>query len=331
MKILVILLSLVVSSLASARTWDRIQIPGAYCGDGSPYSVFLDRRRSDKILIEFMGGGACWNESTCKDLSNKTWVSKMPNLPAYSYMTADFVSHPWTNHTALFFPYCTGDVFAGKHVAHYGASGLTIWHVGYTNIILTLKYLHDLGYLNFAGVRDVTLWGASAGAIGALTQARNIEAAFPAATQWTLLADSPGLHFGDYFFDKFSDQMRTDFKDAFGAIGLVYPEHSGFVAPYMGPVFETLNRWHIGVLQATRDIVMSLGFGELAPIEHERRILSSGGIPTIARPYSNVSVWISRSYMHTFLLVPYATEMENEEQVSAIQFATRVYVPHLLP
>ena len=325
MKTLVIALSLVVSSLASARTWERIEIPGAFCGDGSPYAVFLDRQRTDKILIEFMGGGACWSESTCKNLDNKKWISHMPELPAFSYMTADFVPHLWNRHTALYFPYCTGDVFAGKHVAYYGQLGRGTWHMGYSNVVTALNYIRDLGFLNLPGFKDVTVWGASAGGIGALTHSRNIEAIFPGATQWTLLADSPGLHFGDKFFDKFSPQMRDDFTQAFGAIGLFYPEHSGFVAPYMGPVFENLSRWKIGVLQSTRDIVMSVGFGELSPIDHERRVVSSDGIQAVSRAYSNVKVWISRSYMHTFLLLPYSTDMENNEQQSAIEFAEQIY------
>ena len=40
------------------------------CGDGSNFSFFLSRplkqyTNTKKILIEFMGGGACWDEDTC--------------------------------------------------------------------------------------------------------------------------------------------------------------------------------------------------------------------------------------------------------------------------
>ena len=220
--------------------------------------------------------------------------------------------------------YCTGDVFAGKHVAQYTPGKMT-WHLGYTNVIMTLNFLQNTGRLHFEQYNDVTLWGASAGAIGALTHSRNVEAMFPTTARLTLLVDSPGLHFGDYFFDQFPQEMRDDFVRAFGAIGLVYPEHSGFVAPYMGPVFGNLNRWNIGIMQSTRDIVMSMGFGELTPLEYERRVLSSGGLEAVARPYRNVKVWTSRSYMHTFLLVPYATDFENGERLSAIHFAEGIY------
>ncbi|UXR65997.1 pectin acetylesterase-family hydrolase [Bdellovibrio bacteriovorus] len=326
MKAFAVLLSMLISIQVWARSWERIQIPGAYCGDGSQYSVFLDQRRKDKILIEFMGGGACWSESTCHGLDRKTWIYKIPAIPAFSYLTAESASHSWVDHTALYFPYCTGDVFSGRHVARYTEySSRQTWHVGYTNILKSLNYLRERRILNFDGFGDVTLWGASAGAIGALVHSHNVAAAFPRATQKTLLADSPGLHFGDEFFDKFSSQMRSDFKQSFAAVGLIYPEHSGFVAPYFGPVFEQLQDWKVGVLQATKDVVMAVVFGELSPQEHERRVLSERGIIEVARPYSHVQVWAPRCLMHTFLLAPPTAGIENEENLSALRFAEQIY------
>ena len=40
------------------------------CGDGTPFSFFASRpaqkyTNSDRVLIEFMGGGACWDADTC--------------------------------------------------------------------------------------------------------------------------------------------------------------------------------------------------------------------------------------------------------------------------
>jgi hypothetical protein len=197
--------------------------------------------------------------------------------------------------------------------------------LGYTNILKSLSYLRERKILNFHGFNDVTLWGASAGAIGSLVHSHNIADAFSQASQKTLLADSPGLHFGDVFFAKFSPQMRSDFKQSFAAVGLIYPEHSGFVAPYFGPVFEGLRDWKVGVLQATKDVVMAVVFGELTPQEHEKRVLSQGGIVEVAKPYNHVQVWAPRCLMHTFLLAPPTAGLENEENLSAIRFAEQIY------
>jgi hypothetical protein len=41
------------------------------CGDGTPFCFFVSRSRSntDKLLVEIMGGGACWDEETCNSHS----------------------------------------------------------------------------------------------------------------------------------------------------------------------------------------------------------------------------------------------------------------------
>ena len=52
--------------------WERIPVPGARCGDGGEYSVFLKKGRREKVAFAFMGGGACWSESTCMGVEIRT-------------------------------------------------------------------------------------------------------------------------------------------------------------------------------------------------------------------------------------------------------------------
>lgn len=52
------------------------------CGDGSNYSFFVSRplkqyTNDKKLIIEFMGGGACWDDQTC------TMQSDMLSVPEY--------------------------------------------------------------------------------------------------------------------------------------------------------------------------------------------------------------------------------------------------------
>ena len=52
----------------SSTTYSALGQPR--CGDGSNFSFFFSRplkqlANDRKIMIEFMGGGACWNEETC--------------------------------------------------------------------------------------------------------------------------------------------------------------------------------------------------------------------------------------------------------------------------
>ena len=56
------------------------------CGDGTPFSFFVSRptqrkTNANKLLIEFMGGGACWDEDTCgQEASYLTFPQKLDNF-----------------------------------------------------------------------------------------------------------------------------------------------------------------------------------------------------------------------------------------------------------
>lgn len=43
------------------------------CGDGTAFCFFVSRSRSnnEKLLVEIMGGGACWDEDTCNSNADR--------------------------------------------------------------------------------------------------------------------------------------------------------------------------------------------------------------------------------------------------------------------
>jgi hypothetical protein len=310
-----------------ARNWTRVKIPGAVCGDGLPYSVFVDQKKnSKKLLIEFMGGGVCWSQETCWGKNFRTWIHPIPEVPAFSFMTSDFwaySNHPFVDDSAIYFPYCTGDVFSADHEAEYGGV-LPTYHKGYSNIVLAMQYLAQNRFIPFNKLERVTVWGASAGAIGALVHLQNIEPYLSATSKKIAMIDSAGLHFGPTFWHKFTEQLFSDFQTSFTSLGLPIDYNDGFLAPKMGPVFQSLSNWNIGIMQATRDEVMSNVFGDISPEEHQSLVLSDRGIASVAKNYSNVKTWISKSYMHTFLLLRSTSYVEDMEQRSALTFVEQV-------
>lgn len=331
MKTLISLLfvSLFVQS-TYARNWDRIEIPGAVCGDGLPYSVFINKKANSKnLLVEFMGGGVCWNFDTCygmdfNGINFRTWMHPLVEVPFYSYMTSDvrlLSDHPFTKDSAIYLPYCTGDVFSADHKANY--DGVPAYHQGYRNVIMTFAYLQKKNILNFNNTERLTVWGASAGGIGAFVHLRNIETYFPRAHKIAII-DSAGLHFGKNFWHKFTPQLYNDFSKAFAAAGVQLNYNDGFIAQHMGPVLNNLKQWTIGIMQSTRDGVMSTGFGDISPDNHRALVLSNRGIAAVARPYPHTSVWIADSDQHTFLLLPSTSQAQDIHKQSAINFVKQI-------
>lgn len=331
MKTLItLLIATLVTQSAFARNWDRIVIPGAVCGDGLPYAVFVDKKAQSKnLLIEFMGGGACWNFETCYGVDSdgikfRTWMHPLIEFPFYSYMTSDVKhvsKHPFIKDSALFLPYCTGDVFSADHKAIY--DGVPAYHQGYRNVLMTMAYLNEKNIFNFSQTERLTVWGASAGAIGALVHLKNIEPYFTNAEKIAII-DSPGLHFGKDFWHKFTPQLFSDFSKTFTSLGLQLDYNDGFVAQHMGPVLGSLQQWTMGIMQSTRDRVMSTAFGEISGQDHRDLVLSDRGIAAVARNYPNTSVWINDSSTHTFLLLPSTVKSESIDKQSALNFVDEI-------
>lgn len=55
------------SRAADTAGWREIKLAGdTKCADGSPYSIFINEGSTGNLVLDFMGGGACWSAETCK-------------------------------------------------------------------------------------------------------------------------------------------------------------------------------------------------------------------------------------------------------------------------
>ncbi|MBL7558036.1 MAG: hypothetical protein JNM24_19560 [Bdellovibrionaceae bacterium] len=311
------------SLLQKASHWEKVVIPEAKCGRGHDYTVFIRRHSTEKLLVEFMGGGACWNKRTCVTLPT-TWVYPMIELSQFSILTSETnETNPFKDHSNIYFPFCTGDVFTGNRISNY--DGTKIYHYGYRNIVLALKHLKEKNIIAFDQVKDLIVWGASAGGIGALTHANRVASYIPETAKKTLIADSPGLHFGPTFWEKFDKDAQKDFKTAFNGVQLDVDFNDGFVARKMGPVLDYYKDWNVGFLYSVRDWTMSWFFGEISKKDHEALLLGPEGLPAIARGHANVHVWLNQSDEHRFLLKEKTSLMSSDSGQTAIDFAGEVY------
>jgi hypothetical protein len=311
--------------LIEERKWQKLPIANAYCGDGTPYHIFLSEGARDKLALGFMGGGACWDYRSCYGMPPLTILTPLPFM---LHSTGIFSAKRGSlrDYTHLFLPYCTGDVFIGRHVAHY--KGRATNHNGNSNVAVTIKHIFKI-LPELRHLKSLVVHGSSGGAIGALFQLNLLEREFGNAEQKVLLADSPGLHFGPNFWGKFSTEMKADFARAFAEISLPFDPETGDVAELMDDLCQNFPDWRIGFLQFDKDIVMSRIFGAVDPGMHLRNVYDRNGIwqTLVGAKMDNCAAWIARGYGHTVLLTT-PTIFLARDGIRADQFVRELVDTH---
>ena len=215
------------------------------CGDGSAFAFYVARppQRKDnqnKIMIEFAGGGACWDSNTCDrqqsylafpeqwndfvglscselEAGMQSQGKSVSMLCAKSLGDTDL-----TGYTTLVVPYCTQDVHSGDNVVTYdnnadddngggGDSSQTVVHRGAHNMMAVLRYV----YKNFKNPERIVLTGCSAGgtalplAYHLLHKHYNRLLGVPTgSTQISVIADSPVYLTPEYFLEDAFDNWN---------------------------------------------------------------------------------------------------------------------------
>ncbi len=165
--------------------WTSVPFPQAYCRDGSaPHLMVHLNSASKKTAIYLEGGGACFNDDSCKLLTI--------DLPSYVLGQGIFnftrTDNPIRDWNIFYVPYCTGDVHAGSNPAGNpgpltGPQNFT----GYSNLTIFLSRI----LATVPGVTDELLVGSSAGGVGAGLTADLVARNVPASVErFTMLDDS---------------------------------------------------------------------------------------------------------------------------------------------
>lgn len=205
-----IALSTCVSAFAQTyNKWVAVELPvasGASCSDGSPYRFFVNRSaRTTKTIVVYEGGGACWDQTSCKG-GNLLSASNPNGVPA-NYMTklTTSASTPFLSRFSLlgdvqtqswnivFAPYCTGDVHAGSALGIYNdvdpSKPLAYRHSGAANSVAMAAWLKA----NLPQPEQLLVTGFSAGGAGATAHYSTVRTALN-PKESALLADSGPLY-----------------------------------------------------------------------------------------------------------------------------------------
>ncbi len=193
----------VVSSVLAQTTplddgWNMIEPGGdTICSRGTPYHFYAREGTSDNLLIDFQGGGACWNALSCSEqfgtFNASLDLTDPFNSPGYGGSSGiydlDNPENPFADYDMVFVSYCTGDVHMGDSVTTYERNNASfeINHKGVVNANAAL----DWAYANFDAPESVFVNGCSAGSLGASFHAPNILAHYD-GVRAAVLGDSAG-------------------------------------------------------------------------------------------------------------------------------------------
>jgi len=156
--------------------WNEIAPGGATtCALGAPYAFWVRPGTVNRLVIDFSGGGACWDALTCGLAAGndaictqtvdgmRTRVQSGMPTGIYDHSRADNPIKDWYH---VIVPYCTCDIHWGDNAATYasGSSTITIQHRGAVNSRAVLDWV----YANFAAPEQILVTGCSAGSYGSI-------------------------------------------------------------------------------------------------------------------------------------------------------------------
>lgn len=298
-------------------TWTYVPIPDGYCRDGAPAHLMAHLNHSSKkIAIYLEGGGACFNDASCKLLTF--------DLPSYVLGGGIFnfnrQDNPIRDWNVFYVPYCTGDVHAGMNPA--GDPGPITGKQSYTGYSNMKLYLSRI----LATVPDATdelLTGSSAGGFGTGLTADLVARNAPATVQrFTMLDDSGQPMSKQYIVPCLQDQWRkvwgfdsTFLKDC----GASCPTSNDYVFDWMDYLMKKYTKGPFaskfmgGLISWTGDSIISsfYGFGAnncntavpvpLSSAKFEAGLLEFRG--KVQGQTSSFGTYYASGGSHTFLMM----------------------------
>jgi hypothetical protein len=177
--------------VAEPSTWTWVPVPQAVCQRDDATGMYFNLGDPNKLVILMEGGGACYNSSTCTlNLAihpvgaGPTDSAVINQVYGNNIFNRDDVDNPVRDYSFVFFPYCSGDVFAGA--SREGAGFEKRTQQGYYNVQAYLRRL----IATFPNAEKVLLTGVSAGGFGAGFNYDQVQEAFGQKTRVYLLDDS---------------------------------------------------------------------------------------------------------------------------------------------
>ncbi|MDQ3397970.1 MAG: pectin acetylesterase-family hydrolase [Deinococcota bacterium] len=235
--------------------WSRFEPGGdTVCANGSPYAYYAYGGEVNRLVIDFQGGGACWDDATCArplepGVGQGLYIGGVYGSPEDYYGSGGIYdksneANPLRGWYHVHVNYCTGDIHLGDAASSYTdpATGAAfgVEHRGAVNARSVLEWVFEA----FEAPETIVVTGCSAGAYGAIAYTPAIIERYPGAKVYALGDCGAGIvtesfmaegitrwNVGGAFLPGFSPTLETDFlSNLYAAVGNAYKE--SLVAQY---------------------------------------------------------------------------------------------------
>ncbi len=241
--------------------WHWVEIDGMQCADGRPSGVGVRAvEGSDKLVLYFKGGGACFNTASCA-VTAPLMLTGTDAIADNPEGILDFGrdDNPLEDYNVVYFPYCTGDIHSGAAPATEVEGVSDPWDfVGRDNVLAALDRVGP----TFPTPEQLAVIGTSAGGLGALANYPSIAEGWPSTP--TVVLDDSGLIFRDeYLRPCLQQQMREVW--GLGESLPPCPEcdnaDGGGLSQLYVWLAETYPETQFGLIGANRDEIIRVFFG----------------------------------------------------------------------
>jgi hypothetical protein len=181
---------------------------GTICSRGDEFAYFVRKGTVNKVVIDYIGGGACWNAVTCSvagAIFQETVDSVRERIQGdepTGYYDDKNAANPFKDWYHVVVPYCTGDVHWGNSVTTYneGKKGeVTINHKGAVNSNAVLDWVYD----NFEKPEQIMVTGCSAGSYGSALYSAFVMQHYPDSEVFQFGDSGAGIITEEFFQDSF--------------------------------------------------------------------------------------------------------------------------------
>jgi hypothetical protein len=175
--------------------------------DSDPdYYYYARRGTVNKLVMYYMGGGACWEELTCgipvcSDSADPNGAAGL-NAQTMGFADLSDPDNPFKDWHQVFVTYCSCDIHFGDAVQPYAG---TSYHLGYHNSRVVEKFARE----HFVNPEEIFVTGSSAGAYGALFNAPLNHEVWPASKMNVLADAGNGVITSEFLTDFFPNWNFT--------------------------------------------------------------------------------------------------------------------------